>query len=1223
MLKTLLLLLSVSFLLTLNAFAQDETRLLEAYRHIPLRFEPNVGQTNTEVKFLSRQRGFDLFLTTREAVMILAPRPTSPHSSNAGNHVFRLTWIDGNPKSRMEATDELAARSNYFLGNDEARWQTDVPNYGRVRYHDIYPGVDLVYYGQQDKLEYDLIVRPHAHAEVIRFGIAGASKAFLDTDGNLILDVGGEQFELRKPVIYQPGRSGNRQLVAGRYLLNGREVRVGLGKYDHTLPLIIDPHVVYSSYVGGSGDDIFQKVAIDSQGNAYAIGFTRSLDFPRAIPFQGQLPDTSNVVVSKLNPALSGAGSLIFSTYLGGSGNSVGRGIAVDSQGQIYIGGDTSVTNFPATAGAYSTTCKTVQPGQCSSDTFAAKLNAAGNGLIYSTYMGGTGTEFAFSLAIDPAGHMFLTGPTDSTDLPVTSGAVQTSISQGPATFRDTFIAKINPAGGGASDLQYLTYLGGGGSEQSWSIAVDGGGDILVTGSTTSSDFPVTVGAYQRTYAGAGSLQLGDAFVAKVHPAGQGNSDLLYSTYLGGADDDRGEAIAVDSSNLVYVTGLTASSNFPIVQATAYRTTFGGGNCLGAPCADAFIVKLNPSAQGAASLVYSTFFGGNSFDLGHAIAVDGFGHVYVAGETASTNFPLQDPIQASCTGGCLPVPLDDAFVAKFDLTKPGTAGLLFSTYLGGNDVDTAWGIAADLKGNAYVVGHVFSTDFPTIFPYQAFCNNCTSFTANPRRGDGLLFKVCTDGCTVANVAIAARGANKGTTLGTGSLQAGYAKATIQSGGPPYGVAVFSLRKDGTIISEAGVPASTPTRSARLFVDYRTQALVPPLSLRAGPVDIATGIAIVNPGTALANITFTLHDTQGTVLTVGHGTLAAGDHRARYIYEFRELAPDFVIPPDFATRIKFGSLEIASDQPLSILALRLTVNQRSETLLTTIPVADMSQPTSSGPLFFPHIVDGGGFSTSVILLNTTNNTQSGTIRFYNESGLPFSLTSGGVTNSVFSYSIVPGATYLLQTEGTTPGISVGSAQLFPNAGSTSPVGAGVFSMISGGVLASESGIPSAIPTTHARVFVDLTGGHDSGLAIAATNATAIPVTLQAFQNDGITPVGNVTTRSLAGNGHIAAFASEFITNLPPNFAGVLDVSAPTAFVALTLRTLFNARNDFLMTTFPVADLASPAPPVSPLIFPQIADGGGFVTDYILISAGGASGASVSFLSDAGSLLAIGK
>ena len=478
----------------------------------------------------------------------------------------------------------------------------------------------------------------------------------------------------------------------------------------------------------------------------------------------------------------------------------------------------------------------------------------------------------------------------------------------------------------------------------------------------------------------------------------------------------------------------------------------------------------------------------------------------------------------------------------------------------------------------------------------------------------------TDG---ANVVIAASGANKGTTLGTGPLQAGYAKATIQSGGPPYGVAVFSLRKDGTIVSEAGVPASTPTRSARLFIDYRTQALVPPLSLRAGPVDIATGIAIVNPGTALANITFTLHDTQGTVLTVGHGTLAAGDHRARYIYEFRELAPDFVIPPDFATRIKFGSLEIASDQPLSILALRLTVNQRSETLLTTIPVADMSQPTSSGPLFFPHIVDGGGFSTSVILLNTTNNTQSGTIRFYDESGLPFSLRSDGVTNSVFSYSIVPGATYLLQTEGTTPGISVGSAQLFPNAGSTSPVGAGVFSMISGGVLASESGIPSAIPTTHARVFVDLTGGHDSGLAIAATNATAIPVTLQAFQNDGITPVGNVTTRSLAGNGHIAAFASEFITNLPPNFVGVLDVSAPTAFVALTLRTLFNARNDFLMTTFPVADLASPAPPVSPLIFPQIADGGGFVTDYILISAGGASGASVSFLSDAGSLLAIGK
>jgi hypothetical protein len=751
-----------------------ETQLRDAFRQLHLRFETNIGQTNPEVKFLSRQRGFNLFLTDRDAVMVLT-RPSAGQVSDGSIPFLRLTWIGGNTKARMEGIDELQVKSNYFLGNNETHWQTDIPNYGSVQYHDIYAGVDLVYYGKHGQLEYDLIVQPGARADAIHLGIQGASKISLDADGNLIVNLGREQLQLHKPIIYQPARSsygseiaettgrGQRSLamnlksIDGRYVLEGdHEVGFDVGKYDHTRPLIIDPQLTYSSYVGGGGNDVIQKVAIDSKGNAYTIGYSKSLDFPLAVPFQGQLSGVNNVVISKLNPDLPGAASLIYSSYLGGSADSVGRGIAVDSQGQIYIVGDTSAPSFPVTSGAYRTACR-MQAGQCSTDVFAAKLNASGNRLLYSTYLGGTGTEFAFALAIDAVGHLFLTGPTDSSDLPVTSGAFQASLAGGPSKFGDAFVAEINPAGGGTNDLRYLTYLGGSGSEQSWGIAVDHLGAILITGSTASNDFPVTSSnAYQTAYSGSGNLQLGDAFIARINPAGQGRGDLIYSTYLGGNNDDRGESIAVDASSLVYVTGFTSSSAFPVTQSTAYQTTFGAGDCLGSPCGDAFIAKLDTSARGASSLVYSTFFGGNSFDLGHAIALDDFGRVYVAGETASTNFPLANAIQDTCAAGCSPIPMDDVFVAKFDLTRAKTAGLLFSTYLGGNDVDTAWGLAADSAGNAYVVGQVFSKDFPTVLSFQAFCSDCTSFTANPRSGDGFLFKLGTEA----------------------SVQVGYAKATI-------------------------------------------------------------------------------------------------------------------------------------------------------------------------------------------------------------------------------------------------------------------------------------------------------------------------------------------------------------------------------------------------------------------------------------------------------------
>jgi phosphatidylethanolamine-binding protein (PEBP) family uncharacterized protein len=452
---------------------------------------------------------------------------------------------------------------------------------------------------------------------------------------------------------------------------------------------------------------------------------------------------------------------------------------------------------------------------------------------------------------------------------------------------------------------------------------------------------------------------------------------------------------------------------------------------------------------------------------------------------------------------------------------------------------------------------------------------------------------------------------------------GYAAATLTSGSAPYGTAVFSASQDGIVVSEAAVPASPPTTAARIFVDCGTRAPSGPEHLRAGPVDIYTGIAVVNRGAAASNVTYTLRDMQGQTLSVGHGTLAQGAHRARFLHQLQDLAPDFVLPANFAVATRFGSLEITGDQPLSIVALRMTVNQRSNSLLTTIPVADLSQTLSSSPVFFPHVADGDGYLSTFILLNTSDTQQSGLLRFFSDDGTPLTIRQvGGTAGSTFRYSIPSGGTHLFQSDGFPATAQVGSLQLTPDPGSTSPVDAGIFSRTGNGLLVTESGIPAAIPTTHARIYVDMGNGHDSGLAIAGITSTTLPVALKAYQSDGSTPAGSqANTLSIPGNGHAAAFIRQWVAGLPANFKGVLDISAPAPFAALTLRALTNARQDFLITTFPIANLNRPAP--APLVFPHLADGGGYKTEFILLSSGDSTASTVSFFGEERTPLALGS
>jgi hypothetical protein len=654
----------------------DGGAVAAAYGQIPLSFEANQGQADPAVEFLSRGSGYALFLTSQEAVLSLskpvtvAPAATSAAAQSAPiEDVLRLQLVGANASPQVAGVDPLPGTSNYFVGNDPAKWQTNVPTYGKVEYQDVYPGIDLVYYGNQHQLEYDFVVAPGANPGVIGLSVQGDQDMTVDSQGNLVLRTGGGDVLEHAPVVYQE-QAGGRQAVDCRYvLLGGDRVSFLVGAYNTSRPLVIDPVLSYATYLGGNSIDESDGIAVDASGDAYVTGIAESSNFPTT-PGTIQTTfgsGTFDAFVAKLNATGT---ALVYSTYLGGSNDDRGWGIAVDASGDAYISGQTSSSNFPTTPGALQRTY-----GGRTSNAFVAKLNAAGTGVLYSTYLGGSDWDNGQGIAVDASGNAYVTGYTASSDFPTTPGALQRT-SGGRV---DAFVAKLNTTG---TALVYSTYLGGSLDDWGQSIAVDASGNAYVTGQTFSSNFPTTPGALQTTY--SGQQGQGDGFVAKLNAAGTG---VLYSTYLGGSNWDFVMGIAVDASGNAYVTGYTASSDFPTTPG-ALQTTYGGGAW------EVFVAKLN--ATGTA-LVYSTYLGGSYDDRGWGIAVDASGDAYVTGYTTSSNFPTTPgALQAGGRG----------FVAKLNAT--GTA-LLYSTYLG----DNGDSIAVDASGNAYVTGYTDSTTFPT------------------------------------------------------------------------------------------------------------------------------------------------------------------------------------------------------------------------------------------------------------------------------------------------------------------------------------------------------------------------------------------------------------------------------------------------------------------------------------------------------------------------------
>jgi hypothetical protein len=475
------------------------------YGKLPLSFEANQGQTDSQVKFLARGRGYALFLTPAEAVLSLAKpqarayaETSAPSSPEASGTVLAMQLSGANLEPQVIGKDALPGRVNYLRGKDPARWHTQIPTYAKVAYEGIYPGVDLVYYGNQGQLEYDFVVAPGGDPGVLKLVFRGADRIEINAAGELVLATASGDIRMHAPVIYQE-TAGVRTTVAGGYVLKEtQEVSFEVAAYDTSRPLVIDPMLVYSTYLGGSGGDFGDGIAVDDRGNAYVTGDTTSTDFPTVNAVQPTLGGGSDAFLDAFVAKLTPQGSqLLYSTYLGGSGFDRGDGIAVDDRGNAYVAGNTTSTDFP--------TVNAVQPtfGGGNLDAFVAKLTPHGSQLLYSTYLGGSGDEFGNGIAVDDRGNAYVTGQTASTDFP-TVNAVQPTFRGGNF---DAFVTKLTRNG---SQLLYSTYLGGSGGDFGTGIAVDDRGNAYVTAGTDSIDFP-TVNAVQPTL-GGGS----DGFVAKL-----------------------------------------------------------------------------------------------------------------------------------------------------------------------------------------------------------------------------------------------------------------------------------------------------------------------------------------------------------------------------------------------------------------------------------------------------------------------------------------------------------------------------------------------------------------------------------------------------------------------------------------------------------------------------------------------------------------------------------
>jgi uncharacterized protein (TIGR03437 family) len=750
---------------------------------VPLSFEPNQGQTDSAVQFLSRGSGYALFLTPGQVVLNLerqqpAPAPVAGQPPQAASlNTLRMSLLGANPHAIPVGLNPLPGVVSYFIGNDPKNWRSGIPTYSKVEYRQVYPGVDLVFYGNQRQLEYDFVVAPGADPGVIAWRIDGARPS-LDAAGNLALSASNGPATFLKPAVYQMD-GDNKTRVEGRYAVAGNELHFRLGAYDHSRALIIDPVLSYASYLAGTASDriglptgpgilqagVSQGLALDSAGSVYVAGSTLSLDFPTKNPYAGAPPAKQfggstvppgqwpSAFVTKFSPDGS---SLIYSTYLGGNYNDYIYAIAVDSSGSAYVTGQTNSTSFPVSSGAYQTICDpapnntgpSAGAASCNSanvSAFVTKLNPTGTGIVYSTFLGGYAYAYANSIAVDSAGRAYIAGneqtycstqyTTYQGCFPTTSGAVIGGNATGGGSPQYAFVAVFDPTG---SKLLYSTMFGdlngfacthGCGATWATGVAVDSSGFFYLIGETKAGKLPTTAGVIQPTGVpldAAGAYVPSDrGFIAKFNPVtSAGGVTLAYATYLGGQTANTSDylsGITIDSAGNAYVVGYTNSKDFPVTSG-AYNTVCAPN---GGTCAAAHVTKLNPSGT---AILWSTYVGGSKGDGSDAlfftgpIQLDGKGNIYIMGQ-AGPAFPLLNPVEPAVSSGAMQV-----VVAELD---PTGTNLLFATRIGSGAVETATsypaGLAVNSAGDIYLAGNTIGPGLittPGAFQTTASSSTC-------------------------------------------------------------------------------------------------------------------------------------------------------------------------------------------------------------------------------------------------------------------------------------------------------------------------------------------------------------------------------------------------------------------------------------------------------------------------------------------------------------------
>jgi Beta-propeller repeat len=1151
-------------------------------------FEQNRGQAQSDVRFLSRGAGYNLAFT-----------PDGSHVSlrNSGKLLsFRTTLLGANSNPAIRGEEKQSGKANYFRGD---RSITDIPTYGRIRYDAIYPGIDLVYYGNQRELEYDFVVRPRAAANSIALRFDGIESLALNSKGDLLVQVDGTAVVQQKPVVYQEyGKT-----IDGQYrLISANTVGFDVGPYDHSKALIIDPVLSYSTFLGGNGDDDPRSIATDAAGNVYITGSTTSTDFAAVGPIQPGNQDptgaTSDAFVMKLNA--SGT-ALLYSTYLGGADDDVANKIAVDAAGNAIIAGWTTSLSFPTTAGALSRVCSVAAGGSCL-DAFVAKLNAEGSALAYSTYLGGTGDDQARGLAVDSGGNAYITGTTASTNFPVTGGALSTDASSG------AFVTKLSVGGA----MVYSTYLGAGsGAAEPNGIAVDAAGNAYIAGTTASS-------------AATGT----DVFITKLNPAG---TAAVFTQFLRGAKDDAGTAVAVDNSGNVYVTGKTFSVNFPttlgVVQPASAGPLFRSLDAATTwSAASAGITRGSLYALAVAPTSASTIFAGADDDNGGDVfkSTDG-GGTWLAVSTGLTDARVHaiavDPSTASTVylgtrsagvfkstnGGASwsPSSLKATFVTALavDPMTPATvyAGTDSSGLYKSTDGGTTWTVPSNALTTSTIHNLAIDPATPTTL-YAA-----TSTGVYKTADGGATWASANAGIFDENVNAVAISPRNPALLFAGtdsfgifrSLNRGTYWLAANSGipGATAGVSVTALTVDsasGTVYAAVG-----QSNVSRIYKSSDGVNWVP-----AGLASARVSAITVNGNSN----TITTATVGGSEAFIAKWSASGALVYSTYFGGYRDDTSNAIAVDDAGNAVIAGttsSLNFPIANPVQ------SVFAGGSDLVTDAFAAKLD-PSASSIVWSTYLGGASDDFARAVAVDSNGNVyvtgQTGSLDFPIAAalianrpallnGFVAKIAANSTSATGLPYSIAARGGMLTTSQGGSASVSVGYAAIQPNTPGAALSGMAIFGNRQNGVLVSEAAVPSSPLIVSGRLYAEVSTTINTGVAMANPNAQPVTVNFHFTDATG-TDFGQGST-VIPAREQIARFLNEAPFNGGSALMGTFTFTASQPVSVIALRGLTNARSEFLMTTLPVADL-SIAPGSGAFVFPHYADGAGWTTKLLLLN-----------------------